>query len=275
MTGQPRTRAVPRRTAGSWCLVLLSSLAWLILSGIVRQLTDPAAAMILLVAVFLLGASDQVLERARCSFPPRRKLDGHALAAALALLLTVVLAVLHGRLSPGADALAFLLAVIAVALAGGLIPAVIEAVAGSLLLRSLVTLQPGKSAIAGVSDAAVPGVLVGLAVVVGLLAEGAARRTWQAARAAEAARLLAEADLMRTALLAAASQDLRSPLASAKAALSCLRSSDVQLVAGDTDELLAAVEESLGRLARLAVSLPDIRQPRTGSLMPAIDRSYW
>jgi len=179
--------------------------------------------------------------------------------AALALLLTVVLAVLHGRLSPAADALAFLLAVIAVALVGGLIPAVIEAVAGSLLLRSLVTLQPGKCAIAGVSDAAVLGVLVGLAVVVGLLAEGAARRTPQAARAAAAVRLLAEADQMRTTLLAAASQDLRSPLTSANAAVSCLRSSGVQLPGGDTDELLAAVEESLGRLACLAVRLPDIR----------------
>jgi two-component system, OmpR family, sensor histidine kinase KdpD len=274
MTGQHRTQAASQRSAGCWCLVLLSSSAWLILSGIVLRLTGPTAAMVLLAAVFLLGASDQVLERARCSFPPWRKLYGHALASALALLLTVVLAVLRGRLSPAADALAFLLAVIAVALAGGLIPAVIEAAAGSLLLRSLVTLQTGKSAIAGVSDAAVLGVLVGLAVVVGLLAEGAARRTRQAVRATEIARLLAEADQMRTALLAAASQDLRSPLASAKAAVSCLRSSDVQLAAGDSDELLAAVEESLGRLACLAVSLPEIRQPQSGSLMPAIDGSY-
>jgi hypothetical protein len=61
---------------------------------------------------------------------------------------------------------------------------VIEAVTGSLLLRSLVTVQPGKSAIAGVSDAAVLGVLIGLAVVVGLLTECAAQRTRQAARAA-------------------------------------------------------------------------------------------
>jgi two-component system, OmpR family, sensor histidine kinase KdpD len=112
-----------------------------------------------------------------------------------------------------------------------------------------------------------------LAVVIGLLAEGAARRTRQAVRAAEAARLLAEADRMRTALLAAASQDLRSPLVSAKAAVTCLRSSGVQLPAGDTDDLLAAVEESLGRLAGLAVSLPGIRQPRTGPVMPAIDGS--
>ena len=102
MTGQHRTQAAPGRAAGFWCLVLLSGLAWLILSGIVLRLTGPAAAVVLLAAVFLLGASDQVLERARCSLPPWRKLDGHALAAALALFLTLVLAVLHGRLSPSA-----------------------------------------------------------------------------------------------------------------------------------------------------------------------------
>src|SRR5271157_1926349 len=125
--------------------------------------------MVLLAAVFLLSASDQFLDRARCGFPLERKLAGHAAAAALALPLTLVVADLRDRLSPAADVLAFLLAVIAVALAGGLIPAVIEAVAGALLLHALVAPQPGRSAIAGVSDAAVLGVLVALAVVVGVL----------------------------------------------------------------------------------------------------------
>ena len=41
---------------------------------------------------------------------------------------------------------------------------------------------------------------------------------------AEAARPIAEADRMRTALLAAVSHDLRTPLASAKAAVTSLRS---------------------------------------------------
>ena len=45
---------------------------------------------------------------------------------------------------------------------------------------------------------------------------------------AEAARPIAEADRMRTALLAAVSHDLRTPLASAKAAVTSLRSADVQ-----------------------------------------------
>ncbi len=45
---------------------------------------------------------------------------------------------------------------------------------------------------------------------------------------AEAARPIAEADRMRAALLAAVSHDLRTPLASAKAAVTSLRSDDVQ-----------------------------------------------
>jgi signal transduction histidine kinase len=48
---------------------------------------------------------------------------------------------------------------------------------------------------------------------------------------------IAEADRVRTALLAAVSHDLRTPLAAAKAAVSCLRATDIQLTAEDHDEL--------------------------------------
>ena len=41
------------------------------------------AAVVFLGAVFLLAASEQVLARAGSGLPLRRKLDGHALAAAL------------------------------------------------------------------------------------------------------------------------------------------------------------------------------------------------
>ena len=53
---------------------------------------------------------------------------------------------------------------------------------------------------------------------------------------------------MRTALLAAVSHDLRTPLASAKAAVSSLRSRDVEWTAEDHDELLATADESLDQL---------------------------
>jgi two-component system sensor histidine kinase KdpD len=77
---------------------------------------------------------------------------------------------------------------------------------------------------------------------------------------------IAEADRMRTALLAAVSHDLRSPLAAAKAAISGLRSPDAQLTTADRDELLATAEESLDILAHLASSLLDVSRLQAGAL---------
>ena len=59
---------------------------------------------------------------------------------------------------------------------------------------------------------------------------------------------------MRTALLAAVSHDLRTPLAAAQAAVSCLRSADLPLTAEDHDELLATADESLNQLAQLTAA---------------------
>ena len=65
---------------------------------------------------------------------------------------------------------------------------------------------------------------------------------------AEAARPIAEADRMRAALLAAVSHDLRTPLASAKAAVTSLRSDDVQWAAEDSRR----TARDRGRVARQA-----------------------
>jgi two-component system, OmpR family, sensor histidine kinase KdpD len=82
--------------------------------------------------------------------------------------------------------------------------------------------------------------------------------------AGQAARV-AEADRGRAALLAAVSHDLRAPLAAAKAAVSGLRADDVRLTADDRTDLLAAAEESLDRLARLAASLLDVSRLQAGA----------
>ncbi len=84
--------------------------------------------------------------------------------------------------------------------------------------------------------------------------------------AAEAARPIAEADRVRTALLAAVSHDLRTPLASAKAAVTSLRSSDIEWDAADHDELLATADESLDRLAHLVDNLLDMSRLQAGAL---------
>ena len=86
------------------------------------------------------------------------------------------------------------------------------------------------------------------------------------AAAAEAARPIAEADRVRAALLAAVSHDLRTPLASAKAAVTSLRSSDVEWDAEDHDELLATADESLDKLARLVDNLLDMSRLQAGAL---------
>ena len=81
--------------------------------------------------------------------------------------------------------------------------------------------------------------------------------------AGRAARV-AEADRGRAALLATVSHDLRAPLAAAKAAVSGLRADDARLTADDRADLLAAAEESLDRLARLAASLLDVSRLQAG-----------
>lgn len=66
------------------------------------------------------------------------------------------------------------------------------------------------------------------------------------------------------ALLGVVSHDLRSPLAAAKAAVSCLRSSDIELTAADRDDLLATADESLDLLTNLAASLLGVTRLRAG-----------
>ncbi len=86
------------------------------------------------------------------------------------------------------------------------------------------------------------------------------------AETAQAAKPIAEADRMRTALLAAVSHDLRTPLASAKAAVTSLRSDDIQWDRDDYEELLATADESLDKLARLVENLLDVSRLQAGAL---------
>ena len=76
--------------------------------------------------------------------------------------------------------------------------------------------------------------------------------------AAAAAAPLADADRLRTALLAAVGHDLRTPLASAKAAVTSLRGDDVEWSPAEQAELLATADESLDRLAHLVDNLLDL-----------------
>ncbi|MEU1419233.1 ATP-binding protein [Kitasatospora sp. NPDC005751] len=74
------------------------------------------------------------------------------------------------------------------------------------------------------------------------------------------------ADRMRTALLAAVSHDLRTPLAAALASVGSLRSPDVEFSAEDRAELLATADESLVKLTRLVDNLLDMSRLQAGAL---------
>jgi two-component system sensor histidine kinase KdpD len=83
---------------------------------------------------------------------------------------------------------------------------------------------------------------------------------------AAAAQPLAEANRLRTALLAAVSHDLRSPLASASAAVDGLTSADVDWTAEQRAELLATAAESLQQLTTLVENLLDVSRVQAGAL---------
>ncbi|MFH9003376.1 ATP-binding protein [Streptomyces afghaniensis] len=87
---------------------------------------------------------------------------------------------------------------------------------------------------------------------------------------ADRARTLAEGNRIRTALLAAVSHDLRTPLAGIKAAVTSLRSEDVEWSEEDRAELLAGIEEGADRLDHLVGNLLDMSRLQTGTVTPLI-----
>jgi two-component system, OmpR family, sensor histidine kinase KdpD len=88
------------------------------------------------------------------------------------------------------------------------------------------------------------------------------------------AEAIAQADELRRSLLSAVSHDLRTPLAAAKAAVSSLRSDDIDFSAEDTAELLATIEESIDQLTALVGNLLDSSRLAAGVLRPELRRVY-
>ena len=85
-------------------------------------------------------------------------------------------------------------------------------------------------------------------------------------RQAEAVQRLTDTDKLRTALLAAVSHDLRTPLASTRVAVSSLRSTGDLFTAEERDELLESAETSLTRLTSLVDNLLDMSRLQAGVL---------
>jgi two-component system, OmpR family, sensor histidine kinase KdpD len=303
----------------------------------------------------------------------RRRLAGVLLAAVLLPLLTVVLATARAHLNLADFVLVYLVAVVAITVIGGFWPAVLAAVAASLLLNWYFTVPIHTFTIAQPRELLALLLFVTVAVAVSSVVHLAARRALQAARAREeaasllelaqtvlggadspaavlehltrthggqaelqervagrwvraassgvdgvlaaAARIdirsdltllvtgqdpsatpallagyaaqaaaaldrerlrtqaaqaeaLAEGNRMRTALLAAVSHDLRTPLASIKASVSSLRQTDVEWSEADEADLLATIEQNADRLDALIGNLLDMSRLHTGSLQP-------
>ncbi|MGW4101637.1 ATP-binding protein [Streptomyces sp. NPDC004976] len=87
---------------------------------------------------------------------------------------------------------------------------------------------------------------------------------------AQKAKELAEGNHIRTALLAAVSHDLRTPLAGIKAAVTSLRSDDIEWSKEDEAELLQAIEDGADRLDHLVGNLLDMSRLQTGTVTPII-----
>jgi two-component system sensor histidine kinase KdpD len=303
----------------------------------------------------------------------RRRLAGVVLAAAVLPLLTAVLAAWRQHLDLADDLLIYLVAVVTITVLGGFWPAVLAAVAASLLLNWFFTEPLHTFTIAEPKNLLALLLFVTVAVAVSSVVHLAARRAVQAARAREeaAAQLelaqtvlggadspaaildhltrthggqaelqeraggrwvraassgvegslpaasridirsdllllvtgqaasatpallagyaaqaaaaldrerlrtqaaqaeaLAEGNRMRTALLAAVSHDLRTPLASIKASVSSLRQTDVAWSEADQADLLATIEQNADRLDALIGNLLDMSRLHTGSLQP-------
>ncbi|HEY5150346.1 MAG TPA: DUF4118 domain-containing protein, partial [Mycobacterium sp.] len=87
-------------------------------------------------------------------------------------------------------------------------------------------------------------------------------------RQAEQGERLRQADRVRTAVLAALSHDLRTPLSTIKASISSLRDRSIAWTEADQSELLTATDSAADQLDDLLANLLDLSRLETGVLTP-------
>lgn len=180
--------------------------------------------------------------------------------------LTLALVPFRDSLALATTMPAFLLLTVVVALLGGRGPAIVTATAGSVVINFFFVPPYHHWSIADPENAVSVATFVLVAVLVSWAVDLAARRTQQAAEAAARADTNAAAARLRTAILAAVGHDLRTPLAVAKAGVSGLRSTAVDLTPEDRHALLVRADHALDRLAGLMEDLLDLSRLQTGEL---------
>ena len=115
-------------------------------------------------------------------------------------------------------------------------------------------------------DAAERRVLAAFAGHLGLL-----RGRAELARQADAARELELGNRVRTALLAAVSHDVRTPLAALKVAVSTLRTPGMTWSEEDREELLATTEDATDRLIGIVADLLDMTRLQSGGVRLSLE----
>ena len=100
---------------------------------------------------------------------------------------------------------------------------------------------------------------------------GVLREREELARQSMAAQQLEAGNRTRTALLAAVSHDLRTPLAGLRSATDTLQTHDRRLDDEERHELLGAMESSIARLTALVSDLLDMSRLETGAVLPIAD----
>lgn len=175
-----------------------------------------------------------------------------------------VVAVIDARTVLPTALLLYLVPIVLAATRWGRGPAVL-AVITSVLGHDLFFVEPvGTLTIARADEAIGLALLLFVAIVTAELADAARR----GAKKEQEAMLAHRSDEMKTALLHAVSHDLRTPLASIKAAASGLRQGDAEYGEEDRAELLATIEEESDRLDRLVRNLLDASRLEAGALIP-------
>lgn len=100
---------------------------------------------------------------------------------------------------------------------------------------------------------------------------GVLREREELARQSMAAEQLEAGNRTRTALLAAVSHDLRTPLAGLRSATETLQAHDERLDGAERHELLGAMESSIARLTVMVSDLLDMSRLETGAVVPIAD----
>jgi two-component system sensor histidine kinase KdpD len=181
-------------------------------------------------------------------------------AVAVALLVVGVLQTTI--LDPQAALLVYLVPVVLAASRWGRGTAIF-AVVVSLVCHDLLFVDPrGTLFVSRVDEALGLALLLFTALVTAHLADAARREAY----ANEEARVMRQADALKTALLHAVTHNLRTPLTSIKASASGLRQAGHHLSDADRVELLTEIEEESDRLSRLVTKLLDASRLEAGAL---------